>query len=549
MLNKRIIFALLIVVIIGFGGFLYYRSKVFSKEILKLEILSQDKAKMGDEVEYTVKYKNNGNFVLENPKLVFELPANSLREDSQTRFTQNLEDIYPGEGDIVKFSGRLLGKEEDVKTAKAWLSYKPRNLSVRYESETSFATKINSVPITLTYDLPSKVEKGKEVNYSINYFSNIDYPLENLSIKIEPLPGFGVKSADPASLDNAEWNLKVLEKFQGGRIKIKGYVSADPESQLSFSARLGMWQDGSFIIIKEASQDVQVIQPLLFISELINGVSNYVASPGQTLNYQIFIRNIGSTPFDNLFVMSRLEGEAFDLSTLKSDYGQARQNDNLIIFDSKQIPELQRLGPQREVKVEFSVKLKDSWNMSELEKNNAVVKNKVNVFDISEEFTTKVSSKLDFSQKVYRTNFDGIENSGPIPPEAGKTTTYVVNWQVKNYLNDIKNIKVKAILPQSVGLNDNIAPESQAYNFSFDSQSREIVWSAGDLKAGNQISLSFQVVLTPGSWQKGSLANLIGQATIFAEDQFTGSGTQITVSGIDTSLPDDRNNSGGGIVQ
>ena len=61
-MNKTIIFILLIIlVVIGFIGFFYYRETIFSKEILKLEILSNDNAKMGDEIEYTVKYKNNGN--------------------------------------------------------------------------------------------------------------------------------------------------------------------------------------------------------------------------------------------------------------------------------------------------------------------------------------------------------------------------------------------------------------------------------------------------------------------------------------------------------
>ena len=87
----------------------------------------------------------------------------------------------------------------------------------------------------------------------------------------------------------------------GGKIKIKGVISAGAGSQLNFSARLGMWQEGRFIVIKEASHEVQVIQPLLFISQQINGLSNYAASLGETLNYEVFFRNIGSTSFDNLF--------------------------------------------------------------------------------------------------------------------------------------------------------------------------------------------------------------------------------------------------------
>lgn len=549
-MNKKVIFILLIVLIaIGAVGFWYYRDTIFSKEILKLEILGPDKTKAGEEIEYTVKYKNNGNFVLEDSRLIFELPENSLTEDGKTRLTQTIKDIYPGGEDFIKFKTRLLGKEGDLKVAHVWLSYKPKNLSARYESDTTFTTAIDTVPLTLSFDLPSKVEKGKEIVFSINYFSNINYPLENLSLKVDSVDGFNFESSDPISLDHSEWKIDTLNKGQGGRITIRGTIAAETGNNLNFSARLGMWQDGRFIIVKETTQELQVIKPQIFISQQINGSSNYVASPGETLNYQIFLRNIGSTSFDDLFLISRLEGEAFDLSALRSSEGQAKPNDNLIVFDSKQIQKLKNLAPQQEVKVEFSVKLKDSWSTLESEKNNTIIKNKVNVFDISEEFITKVSSKLELSQKAYYSNFDGIENSGPVPPEVGKTTTYVINWQIKNYLNDIKNIKVKATLPQNVGISDNIFPENQAYNFSFDSASREIVWSAGSLSAGGQTSLSFQIALTSSDSQRGSLADLIGQATIFAEDQFTGITSQSTASAVKTNLPDDQQNSGKGTVQ
>src|SRR3989344_2385623 len=184
-MSKRIFLIIFIIIVVGFVVFLFYREGMFSKEILKLEILGPETAKIGDEIEYTVKYKNNGNFVLEKPKLTFILPDNSLTEDGKTMLVQNLNDIYPGNQDSVKFKARLLGKDGDLKTAKASLSYVPKNITATYESDTTFITKIDSTPFTLDFDLPTKVERGKNLQYSINYFSNVDYPLENLSIKID----------------------------------------------------------------------------------------------------------------------------------------------------------------------------------------------------------------------------------------------------------------------------------------------------------------------------------------------------------------------------
>ena len=548
---KKIIFIILsVVVIFGAIAFWFYREGIFSKEILRIEILGPDIAKVGDEIEYTIKYKNNGNFVLEQPKLIFELPENSLTEDGKTMIAKDLKDVYPGDEEFVKFKARLLGKEGDLKVTKANLSYIPKNITARYESSTTFTTKIDIVPLTLDFDLPLKAEKGKEIQYSVNYFSNVDYPLENLSIKIDSVNGFSFETSAPPSLDNYEWKLQTLNKAQGGRINIKGRITADTGSRLNFTAKLGMRIAGSFIEIKDTNIDVEVIEPLLFISQQINGSVNYVASPGELLHYEIFFRNIGSTPFDNLFMVVKLDSPAFDASTIQAEEGQSQPNDNLIVWDYKQVQGLKRLAVQQEESVRFDVRLKNSWPLSDSEKNNITVRDSVNISQITQDFSTKINSNLGISQKGYYQN-STVSNSGPIPPIADKSTTYTIVWTINNYFNDLKNVKVKANLAQNVVLTGLISPESESPKFSFDSSSREIVWSAGDITAssGSQKSISFQVSLTPAVYQKNFIADIISEATISGEDQATGATVTSKGSAVNTSMPDDPTVFGKGIVQ
>jgi len=553
-MSKKILLILFIIIVLGSAAFLLYKESMFSKEILRLEILGPNTAKIGDEIEYTVQYKNNGNFVLEKAKLVFVLPDNSLTEDGKTMLIQNLKDIYPGNQESVRFKARLLGKDDDLKTARASLSYVPKNITATYESDTTFITKVDATPITLDFDLPTKVEQGKSLQYSINYFSNVDYPLENLSVKIDPTPGFDFVSADPASLDNLEWKLKTLNKAQGGRISITGVVAATNNQNLTFLAKLGMWQNGSFFVIKEASVDVQVIQPLLFISQQVNGSSTYVASPGETLHYQIFFSNIGSTPFDNLFAVVKLDSQALDMSTLQADRGQVQASDNMIVWDQSRVAQLRHLGVQEQGQVDFTVKVRSDWAPSgSADTANTTITDSINISQITQKFTVKVSSGLVIAQKGYYQSSD-ISNSGPVPPKVGKATTYTINWEIKNYFSDAKNVKVKVNLPKNISLTGRIMPQDESSNFSFDSISREIVWSVGDILAGtgvtgDPVAFSFQISLTPDVSQKGAVAPLVGQVQISGENQFTNTPITSQDSGVNTSLPDDFANAGGGIVQ
>jgi hypothetical protein len=217
------------------------------------------------------------------------------------------------------------------------------------------------------------------------------------------------------------------------------------------------------------------------------------------------------------------------------------------------VPLLSHLDTQQQGEVDFSVKVKNNWDSAGTSVDNATITDEINISQTDQKFTVKVNSGLIISQKGYYQDSD-ILNSGSTPPKAGQATTYTINWQIKNYFSDARNVKVKAILPKNVNLTGQILPKIQASNFSFDSVSREIVWSAGNISAGTGISGSpamiyFQVSLTPDNSQKGSIAPLIGQVNISGENQFTNTTITSQDSGIDTSLPDDLVSSGGGIVQ
>ncbi len=543
MKRKFISFLLLLAAIVGIAGFWYYQKNFYSKDTLKLEIFSQAEAVIYQEIEYIVKYKNNGNACLEEPKLIFEYSRHSIVEDDILRKEIILEDIYPGQEKTISFKARVLGKEGEALTAKAALSYQPKNLKARYESNTTFTTIIKSVPLTFGFDLPSKIESGKEMRFSLNYFSNIDYPLSNLRCQIEYPSDFEFISATPRSLEKTEWEIGLLNKAEGGRIEVLGKVMGEVGEEKIFKAKLGTWQDNEFILLKETVKGITIIKPSLHIIQQINNNPEYIASPGDSLHYQIFFKNIGKDALSNLFLVVNLEGKAFDFSTIKAPLGEFETGDNSIVFDWRRVSELQFLPSQEEGDIEFWVELKDEWEILSLSDKNPVIKNKVYLSQAKKEFVNKVNSKLVIEQKAFFKD-EVFGNSGPIPPKVGETTTYTIMWLVKNYYNALKDAKVKAILPENVKLTGKIFPEQETEKFTFDSESREIVWNMGDLKIGQGIfepaqNISFQIEFSPEESQKDKTPEIISQAKISGEDTWTRETLKSSDESINTTLPDD----------
>jgi hypothetical protein len=550
-MRKNLLFFITILfIVLGAAGYWYYQKNIYSKEVLKLEILGKNEVELAEEIEYLVKYKNNGDFRLEEPVLIFEYPKNSIVEGEKfLRKEIKLEDIYPGEERTASFKARIFGKEGETKVAKAQISYRPKNIKSTYTSETTFTTLIKSVPITFEFDLPSRIESRKEFSLRLNYTSYVNYYLSDLEIRVQYPNGFEFLDSKPKALEKTNWNIDPLNNTDGRRIEISGVLNGETGESKIFTAQIGIWQDGEFVLLKDTNRGIQIGKSSLYILQEINNNPKYSANPGDLLDYEITFKNIGDQPVDNILMIVNLEGDAFDFDSVKVQTGRFEKDGKRIIWDYTMIPALKNLLPTEEGKVEFWVKLKDDLP-SDLK--NPTIKDIVSLDNLREEFSTKINSKLEISQKGYFQD-DFFGNSGPLPPKVDQTTTYTIMWQVKNYYNDLKNVKIRATLPDWMKLTGEIMPKDS--KFSFDSASKEIVWDLGDLAAGSGVStiaptVAFQVAFSPSLSQRGQTPDIIGEAKITANDTLTDSTIERTSSALNTTLPDDPSmGQGMGVVQ
>jgi hypothetical protein len=524
---KLILFLVLIFVLVFF---VYWKRNIFSKEKIVLEILGPQEATPFEQVEYTVRVKNNGNFRLEDPSLIFIAPNNSL-QNSKFYETERIDEekfdfaLNPGEEKIFNFQFQILGQEGEKKIVKALFTYKPKNLKATYQSETSFVTVLKSLPIAFNLELPPKIPISQSFSIKINYFSNLDFPISDLRCQIEYPAGFEFISSYPKGLEPTEWQIPILNPNEGGRIEIIGKVSGKVGEGKIFKVKLGLVKEGKFILLKTLAKGGELSQTTVFLRQEINGNPRYVASPGEWLHYEIYFKNVGNNNLTNLVLFSKLEGEAFDLTSVHSEDGNFSIGDNTLVFDWQKVPQLQYLPPLSEGKVEFWVRVRDDiFNLKD-----PLLRNVVFVGEVREEFVNKIASKLECIQNGFY--FDEVfGNSGPIPPVVGSSTTYTINWQVKNPYSDVKEVKLRGRLPDNVQLTGQIFPQEETPKFTFDSASREIVWNIGDVEKGLGItkppkSIFFQVSIIPREDQRGKEAILMDNVEI----EYFDSWAEITV--------------------
>ena len=66
-MGKFIKILIVFTIVLAAVGYGFWRQNVYSKEELNLQMIGPQQAQLGQEVEYVVKYKNNGQFRLRIP--------------------------------------------------------------------------------------------------------------------------------------------------------------------------------------------------------------------------------------------------------------------------------------------------------------------------------------------------------------------------------------------------------------------------------------------------------------------------------------------------
>lgn len=556
--SKIILLLVLVTILLLALSAWFWQRNIYSKEILKIDILAPKEVKAGEETEYSVTYKNNGTVRLEQVRLIFEFPSGSIPSegtpvlstgsgDISRRFIQRLEDVYPGQQKTFTFKGRLFGKEGELKEARALLSYRPKNLSASYQSETTANTAISEVPLSLDLDVPSKVTNLDSFNFSLNYSSHSAYPFSGLRITMEYPQGFELAKTIPPSVGEGEWNVGTLNKSEGGKITVQGALQGGIGSSFVFHATIGSWKEGTYILLKEVTKAVEIESPAILVNQTVNASSSPIASAGETLHYEVSFRNISDENLENLFLVIRLEGKPYDLYSIRSNQGRFAPGDNTIVWDGNDLPALRFLTPGEEGRVDFWVGVKNSWDRNAREKN-FVLRSTAIVQGTKNRLDTKVNSKFAADQKAFFKEAT-FQNSGPLPPRAGEPTSYTVIWELKNSYNDMDNVKVRAQLGEGVRLiQQNIPPASE---MKLNEETRELEWSVPYLPAGTaSLKAVFQIQFIPAESQRGSVAQLVGSVMAIGRDTFTGSTLEATDNALDTSLPDDpAHSSFFGIIQ
>lgn len=554
-MTRRAIIALFILLIFGAAIFLLYRSGFREGNVI-LKIEAPDQAPSGEEIEYRLIIENRNNFDLNNTKLSLSYPGGTVwfNEEGQpfNSAINNFDSAELQSRERKEFILRavLTGEKGEIKKAKAEFTYSPSNIRSVFQKSAEAGTTISKVSIPLTLSGPPNVLPGQLVQVSLDLRNETENDFKDLEVVFSYPDGFIFKKASPSpDQGNGVFNLPLLKSGEGLRISIEGDISGFEKESKRFTAELKRKIGGKFFDFQKTKVLLTVSSPLLALDVSVNDSKDYIAEAGDKLRYKVRFSNNSDNNFSALELSAKLEGQMFDLASLKTS-GFFDQSSKTILWNAAAEPALANLATNQSGEVFFDINLKPDFPKA-LGKNYSLkagsliqtssVPPDFNLDKITAlaELVTKVKSKTDFTSKAFY-NDQLFSNSGPVPPQVGQKTTYTIHWKIVNEGNDLTNVRIVSSFLPGISWENKFKITPAQSDLNYNSSTGEVSWSVSTVPAGTGIVSSvfeavFQIGITPGVNQSGQNLEILKEAVLEAVDNFTKEKINLSQPSINTS--------------
>lgn len=539
--------SIFLLIVLAIGGVFFYQwwtKNAFHQDRVSISFEGPKEADSTQPTKYIIHYTNNNRVTLKNAEIQLSYPENfqpndnlNLKYLSPSASKIFIGDIKPMSSGQAELKGIFYAPKDFPVYLRGEIHFVPSNATTELSMENQIGVNITAAPAFLSVAAPQQAVNGDGLEYVINY-KNLDVKsISEVQIRVDFPQGFEISSAQPkASEKDSYWYVGNLEANQGGKITVQGSIKGNAEDGKSIVVSLGhMGEDSKFVVYNKQEVITRIVSPILAVSQKLDGKDSGIVSAGELLKYSVTFQNTGAIGLRDAIITAEIKGNTLDFSKINVEKGAYDSAKNLIIWKASDVPELTNINPKAGGVVHFSIPVKTIIPIENKLDKNFVISSvaKIDSPDIptpldsnkiigSNKLELRLASKVIFETKGYF-NDEKIKNTGPIPMETGKETTFTLHWQVINVSNDITGTKVVSALPSGVRWTGKVYPSSE--KISYNERTNQIIWDAGDIAAATGVldlprEIIFQVGVVPQTNQIGNPIDLLNKSIFTASDTF-----------------------------
>ncbi len=498
-----------------------------------LEIESIDKVGSGDQVELTIHYANVGTAAIASGTVEVLFPQGFYfkSSDPQPRDASNNKwDISDVAGDTegtIIVTGQLVGQKDETKEFTALLTYTPENFSSDFQQSAHTSIILEDSIIQLETTVNDQARTGETLQHILKFTNTSSLPLVNVRAFVEYPEGFDAQTANPtADKSDHTWVFDEVAPNETKEITIDGAVTAEGGTTMQMITQVGIEEpNGFFNIQTEVTDAILVVNPEVALSL----TAPEFAAAGDTITYDIVIENTSEIAIDNIDLLLDFTGEALESTEVRLD-----------TIDTLEPGKKQALTHTATVK---SALPDDVLNIvANLKIQQASVGGADVEFTQTAETTTQLQGTMSLSAEAryYDDDLSKI-GSGPIPPQVGSTTSYVIRWSVTAEGGDMNDVKIQTVLPDGIEY-------VRSTDNSISQSNGTVTMTLETLAGGSTETADFTIEVTPDKEDKNKLLVLLNESIATAVDSQSQQTVQIQTDQVTSKLTNDPGTDDDGVV-
>lgn len=553
-----------------------------SRGDVRVTIDAPTEAKSGDSIEYVIHYQNKGSVDIERATMNVRYPAGFRVADREPAPEEGLnaddpavarrEDnwrlgLLPAGGEMtIKITGVLNAPEESAEHLWVVLTYEPANFSSTFQTEARVTTTIAAAPIAVELTGADQTATTNPYVLTIAYRNATEQDIPNVDIVAKYPTNFTAKTMEPAPVAKTKnhWHFDSLKSGESGTIVVTGLFAANATGDQPIVVTTTRTDGTTATTLSEKTKVVTLVTGEVLIELKVNGATDNAATNfGDTLSYTLSYQNNGTQSLKDLTaaVFFTSSAEVLSWSTLQDRYDGTLDEfeaGKFLQWTKREVPNLGELKPGEKGVIDFTVKLSSSagdlsgdlnlqnvatvtiGQFGDKPSNLQLSSNQVKVLLNSNTALTAVGRYF---------GDDGASlGSGPIPPQVGQSTHYVIVWTVQNSVHEIRDVTVSTTLPEGVLWSG--ARQVAVGSIEYEPANRRVVWTINRMPTTLNLNYqaSFEVSITPQSKDVGKVLALTGDQALKAVDAVTTAAINQTRGSITTDLSADPLAKGKGLV-
>ena len=488
----------------------------------------------GDTVPLVIAITNRNPVAIDNATLEIDFPPGTRSADNVftplTTYAENLGTIKSGQTVTRSIKAVVFGTSGATHSIPLSLSYGTAGSSATFVKKDAYPLIISSTPLSISAETIAETVPGKSLTLTLQVRSNATVPIEDVAV-LGTFPfGFSLTSSSVPSA-GPSFPLGTIPPGQSRTVTLTGTLDGQDGDTRVFHFSVGTLGTGSGLAVTYMTQDasVAITAPFIETTLALNGspLSRATLAPGTTNDVTLSYTNTLSTDLRDATIVVALSGSAIDYDKVRATNGFYNSSDHTIRYDRDTDPALAVLAPGASGVGAFSfttvsaAQFGRAPSVTFVTSDSGTRTGESNVpeqVSASRTETIKAATAIALSAESFHSS-GPFANVGPIPPLADEATGYAVVWKVRSAGSAVAGGVVTATLPSYVEYLGNTSGQGL---LSYDSKSRKVTWTVGDLATGATTQAAFQVSLVSSTSQRGTQPDLTGAASFSGYDRFAG---------------------------